>query len=361
MTQQLSPAGFANDASNRAATPTFNAYTYDNLLLTSTVPVSSDGSTRRRTTYGYDSGGRRTSTSTDVVNSSGAVLTSGGQQTLAHFNDDRLSDETGRTGATNSYGYDPAGNRTSWIDRQSTPNVSVSASYYLDGLLRTADDAHATSDYSYDAAGNPSVLTSSLNGTTSWYATLYAYDEAGLPASMSWTATGGSTAWTYDHVGRPTQEADANGQKVTRSYNPGRYLAQQALNGAAARWSYTYDANLRITDQQFIGVGAADTATPVVGDFKYSYDAANRLASFTNGATTQTATYDHDGNRLSYGNTTQPSTPTTPWPRSTRGRVRRASRTRPSAASAPTAAGITRMTAWIGSPAALRRDARRPA
>ncbi|MBV8980682.1 MAG: RHS repeat protein, partial [Acidimicrobiia bacterium] len=72
-----SPSANAHDANNTAGTPTTNTYTFDNLLLTSIVPVAPDGSQRRRTTYGYDAGGRKTSQNAEMVDPNGTLLPSG--------------------------------------------------------------------------------------------------------------------------------------------------------------------------------------------------------------------------------------------------------------------------------------------
>ena len=117
-------------------------------------------------------------------------------------------------------------------------------------------------------------------------------------------AFGGTTTYSYDAAGRPTAQADPNGETVTRTFSDDDTLASQVLrNGGGttlASWSYLYDNLYRQTQQSFSGVGAAGATIPAQASatFQFSYDAASRLSSFNpTGSPNQQLSYDHDSNR----------------------------------------------------------------
>ena len=315
-TQVFSPSANAGDANNTAATPETNSYTFDNRLLTSTVPVSPDGTQRRQTTYGYDRGGRKTSQHVVLANfsSGGAggsfsgVNQDGGTQALAYYGDDRLSSQTGRTGNVIAKQYDAAGNPTSITDN-SVGVASIDSTFYLDGLPRTVDDHAFMSKYAYDGAGQPAARADSVDNSSTRYLTSYTYGDAELAATMSSDVLqGGRTTQAYDQAGRPTVEKqqDPSGatlrEQTTRTYNGDDTLATQSLSnaggGTLASWSYLYDAALRVTDQTYSGSG------PNQDHFHFNYDAASRVSQWTynNGAAAVPLSWDHDGNRTRFGN-----------------------------------------------------------
>src|SRR5204862_455463 len=119
-------------------------YTADNLLLTSTAPVTGDGSSKQRLTYSYDGGGRKTAQQTVTVNASGAVTADGGTQRFSYQPDDRLRLQVGRTGAMITTRFDPAGNP---VEVSDSAGSTVTSTYYLDGLLRSASDGTRPSFY----------------------------------------------------------------------------------------------------------------------------------------------------------------------------------------------------------------------
>jgi RHS repeat-associated protein len=304
-TQVTSPSANAKDASNSSGTPTTNTYTFDNLLLTTNLPVTPDGTQRRQTIYAYDAGGRKTSQHVQIVAIGGAPLSDGGTQSFAYYNDDRPQSETGRNSETITKKYDPGANLISAADSTSGGST-ISASYYLDHLLRSADDASRTAKYTYDGAGHRAARTDAMDGSSAAYSTTYTYLDPELPASMSSSLTqAGSTSWTYDAAGRPAQETDPNGQSTSWAFNPDNTLASLTLKNSSAStlasWSYSYDGAYRITNQGFTGV-AGSGGSLVTGTSQYGYDAANRLSSFTQGTNpARTISWDHNSNRLSYG------------------------------------------------------------
>jgi RHS repeat-associated protein len=290
-----SPSANALDANNTSGTPTANAYTGDNLLLTSDTPVAADGSVRRRTSYSYDRGGRKLDQNTYEVDASLSPIAgrSGGIQSFSYFPDDRVAKETGRGGETISTSYDAAGNRTNVAD--STSGVTFSAGYYLDGLLRYAGDGTATTYDSYDGSG-ARASRSQGGGPTA-----YTYRDGGELASAASGDFGGTTTWTYDQLSRPVQMTRPGGQTTTSVYNGDDTLKSSAVaksGSPVANWAYTYDNDYRQSSQAFTGTGATPGSV-VAGSFAFAYDAAGRLNRFDdNQGTNHVVSWDHDGNRL---------------------------------------------------------------
>jgi RHS repeat-associated protein len=297
-TQVLSPSGYAKDATNPQGTATVNTYTQDNLLLTSTIPVATTGSSFRKTTYAYDDGGRKTSQHAQLVNGSGGQITDGLTQSFSYFADDRMNTQTGRNGETITTKYDPAGNTTTTTD--STSGVTLTATYYVDDLSRSVDDGQRTTQSLYDGAGSAAAQVAVVDGGTS-YATTYTYGDAELASSMSSAAVqSGSTSWTYDAGGRLATESDPNSQTIAWNFNPDNTLQSQTLKNSSsttlASWSYGYDGDYRQLSQVYTGAGTTNT-------FSYLYNSAGRIQSFTNGSQTTSYSWDHDGNRTQVAGT----------------------------------------------------------
>ena len=119
-----------------------------------------------------------------------------------------------------------------------------------------------------------------------------------------------TTTFTYDPGGRPVSETDPNGQGTSWSFNPDNTLAARTLStsGSAtlAAWTYQYNNDYQRTQQAFSG-GSASPGAVVSATFGYSYDAATRLHTWTNGSQTTTYSWDHDGNRTQAAGTTTTS------------------------------------------------------
>jgi RHS repeat-associated protein/uncharacterized repeat protein (TIGR01451 family) len=300
-----SPSANAGDANNTSRTPTTNTYTFDNLLLTSTVPVSPDGTQRRRTTYGYDPGGRKLTQQSQKVDASGNQLADGGTLSFEWFQDDRMSVQTGRDNvATITTAYDPAGNKTSITD-STGGGSTITANYYLDDLPRNVGDGTRTTRSSYDGSGTRYQRRDDTSSTN--YPTQYGINDAGLVTSMKATAltgtSGTTTTFTYDGSGRPAVRTDQNNIATTHTFAPDDTLTQLtvATSGSSPyeTWSYAYDKDKRVTAQTY---GGWPVNHPYVSEVSsYAYDGAGHLRSFQAGTDpARTVTWDHDGNRLSY-------------------------------------------------------------
>jgi RHS repeat-associated protein len=322
-TTVTSPSANATDLNNSSGTPSRYCYTQDHLVAMSLLPVSSDGSLLRQTTYKYDDAGRKIEQEIQVVPppapSQACVpqsRTSPGGPTFSYFDDGRISVQTGRNGERMAFTYDAAGHLASAWDSGS--NLTVNAAYYLDGVPRSVDDGYRQTKYMADGNGQPTLRVESVDGSSTSYSTTYTYNPAELAASMASTIVPGTTQWSYDAGGRMTAETDGNGQRIARAYNTDNTLASQtvspAVGNAFATWNYLYDANYRITQQQFGGSGAS--GTPVTSTYCYRYDNASRVSGFQSlppgsacGTVPTNVGRDRDGNRTSYtdasGNQTQ--------------------------------------------------------
>jgi RHS repeat-associated protein len=303
-TKVYSPAAVAKASINPSGTPTTNAFTADNLLLTSTVPVSGDGvTTRRQTTYSYDGGGRKTGQSTATVTGPGTQP--GRQQTFTYSPADRLVSQSGTnpggSAATVATTYDAAGHVTS----VSEGGASVTGTYYLDGRPRSVTAGSRTAGYAYDGAGRPTGRTVVPAGGTA-RSTTYAYGDAGLVGVMASDVVGGArTTFAYDAAGRRTAEVDPNGVTITNAYNHDDTLASHfVMKGETpvARWGYFYDNNRRQTTGQVVSKAVDGSA--VLGSFTYAYDRAGRLSSVTAFNVSRSVTWDQNSNRTSLGTAT---------------------------------------------------------
>lgn len=314
-TTVTSPSANARDANNSAGSPSTYCYTQDHLVTMSLLPVNSDGSLLRQTTYKYDDAGRKIEQEVQVVPPPGSgqqctpqSRTSPGGPTFSYSDNGLISTQTGRNGERMSFTYDAAGHLASAWDSGS--NLTINATYYVDGVSRTVDDGYRQSKYMADGLGRTTLRVEAVDGSSTSYSTSYAYNPAELAASMTSTIAAGTTQWSYDAGGRTTAETDGNGQKIARTYNSDNTLAAQTVSpssgSAFATWNYAYDSNYRITQQQFSGAGAGG-ATPVQSTYCYTYDKASRLSGFQSlgagsacGTVPTNIARDHDGNRTSY-------------------------------------------------------------
>ncbi|HEX6511922.1 MAG TPA: RHS repeat-associated core domain-containing protein, partial [Chloroflexota bacterium] len=302
-TTVMSPDANAAGSSSPANTPTYNFYTWDNLLAESMVPVASaDGVMQRSTCYYFDAAGRKTSegdlTNTGSMRSTGECPGSPPAQSLAfaYFPTDRLQSETGRDGSSaRDFAYDAAGNQVAAV----TSSVWVSPTYYADGLLRTVNDGeNRTQSYAWDGAGQMTGRNTSGTGLTSFLTTM-TYNDAELPASESgFIAPGTPSTWTYDAGGRPLQEND-NGTVISYTY---------AADGSLSQMGQTWSPHINVVDGDYRVTEdgcetCEDSGNSGVGYiWNYQYDAAGRMTAMQSlgAGPWQYARYDPSGNRLSH-------------------------------------------------------------
>jgi len=330
-----SPSATAQDATNPSGLATTNTYTLDNLPLTTLTPIKADGSQFRRVSYGYDNAGRKTTVTSAVVgpavNGINPVITPGLPQLFGYGANDRQTSQTGRADSSVesiSTSYDPAGNPLCVIDAPaaaagscSSPapgSTTTSNTYYLDGLLRTVSETVAgaarTTSYAYDGSGH--LTARRQDGLIQSQTTTYTYNDAGLAIRMLAPIENGTTAttWAYNSDGQPTRKTSPNGDVTSWVYDTAgdgtltriglSSNSTNATNGTydLASYSYTYDENYRELTDTHTGTSAGGTTSLPSATYRYGYLPNGRLGSFTNGtASAQNISWDHDGNRLTYG------------------------------------------------------------
>ncbi len=285
--------------------------------------VRPDGSTSQT----YDPNGNITS----AVSDAGSV-----SSTFDALN--RLATSTDLRGKTSSYGYDLAGNRTSFADPLGRITTStfdldgrMTATVDARGTVAGANPADYTTSYQYDAAGYPVQVTDPLglvtkkvydrvgNVSTSTNAknlsTTYLYDTmnrvsrvtAPVVGATNWTYTTMgyvatradplSTAtvprvatWAYDLVGRLVEKKDAAGRRFTYGYDVAGNQTQivdananAAANPALGTTTLTYDSLNRVIQKSF------SDSTPAVS---WTYDGEGRVASMADGVGVSSYGYD---------------------------------------------------------------------
>lgn len=159
----------------------------------------------------------------------------------------------------------------------------------------TGPQTLATTQWSYDPAGNLQTLTDANS-----HATEYAYDAMNQLTSVTAPDPDGAssqprpvTAYTYDEVGNPLTRTDANNHTTTYSYDEVNRLASTA-SPTGQLWTYTYDAN----GNRLTQTDANGNATPTAGDGQttYGYDALGRVISIGYSDSTSPVGFAYDGN-----------------------------------------------------------------
>lgn len=266
------PAGNLSSTSDPKTHTT--TYGYDAADLLTSIRRADETTLRRE----YDADGNVRST-TDGA---------GDATTYGYDAQDRLVSVTDPLRRTTTYAYDAAGNRTRLVDPQ-----------------------ERTTTYGYDSANRLTSIRYS-DGTTPNAS--FEYDSAGLRNSM--TDGSGTTRYTWDSLGRLTQDTDGASRTVRYGYDlagdltsltyPGGEAVTRAFDDAGrlesvtdwlrGRTSFAYDRDsnlLRTTYPE--GSGNVDTA---------GYDNADQLTSlaFKQGETTLASiTYELDANGLPQG------------------------------------------------------------
>jgi len=208
----------------------------------------------------------------------------------------------------------------------------------VDQNLQLRGATVADTAYTYDGAGNPVSIATTLGGTTSTQS--YGYDALGrltavgsasqaaptptvppapvtpptmpatpavpsgtpsFPAPVAGPAPGpgpqppaGSPSYTYDGAGNRLTATTASGT-TTYKYNAADEITSESGPGGSTTWTYDKSGNVTST-------------TGPTGSTTYGYDASGRVSSTVvtpaagspgaGSATTSTYTYDGDGNRV---------------------------------------------------------------
>ena len=266
--------GFTYDALSRRTQMTrpngvTTNYTYNNLSQLLSVLHQVGTSTLDGATYTVDPAGNRTA-KTDMY----AGVTS-------NYTYDPLYELTQVTQATNtteSYSYDPVGNRLS--------SLSVSP-YSVNSSNELTSTPSAT--YTYDNNGNTLTKVTSAGSTT------YGWDYENRLTSVTLPGTGGALAFKYDGLGRRVQKVFTQNSTTTTTnylYDGFNAVADVDQNGnALARYAAT----------QNIDEPLAELRSGVTS--YYSRDGLGSVTSLTTSAGALGNTYSYD----SYGNMTASS------------------------------------------------------
>ncbi|TNH22815.1 hypothetical protein FHG89_28290 [Micromonospora orduensis] len=188
-----------------------------------------------------------------------------------------------------TFGYDVAGRMTSLSGSGGTNTIA----YDDRGLPRSVSGPSGNSTFGYDPDGRLASRQDAA-GTTS-----YGYDGAGRLSSLANPSAGVQMAYTYNtlsQVSKITYGSSGNTRNFT--FDPLRRLTGDELKSSAgaslAKITYGWDENSNITSKSTTGFAGSASNT-------YTYDLADRLTSWNNGATTTAYAYDKAGNRVQNG------------------------------------------------------------
>ena len=247
--------------------------------------------------FQYDLAGRLTATTTPTTKKTSYFLDgrnyvtnivqpSGAQATLRYDAAGHLTNFRDSAGSI-VYGYDNKGRLLTTTENSLTITRQYDA---LDRLTNYTDAAGNVLQYSYDNAGNLTMLTYPDGKTVG-----YTYDAANrMVAVVDWE--GRQTTYSYDADNRVTNTTYPNGTRTVRTYDIAGRLAQQTeLSPLAVPFNqinFTYDSANQILGEFKQPPSAAYQQTNV----NMSYDADNALTAFAG----QTVTNDANGNMI-YG------------------------------------------------------------
>ena len=258
--------GFGYDALSRRTSLTRpnavnTSYSYDNLSRLLSVTHALGGTTLDGATYTLDSAGNRTAKS-DLY---AGMTTNYGYDAIYE-----LLNATQAGSTTESYTYDPVGNRL-------TDLGSASWSYNTSNEL----DSRPTVSYTYDANGNTTTKTDST-GTTN-----YTWDFENRLSSVTLPGSGGTVTFKYDPFGRRIYKSSSSGTSVY-AYD-GYNLIEETNSSGTAVARYTQTQNI---DEPLAMLRSSTTSY-------FQADGSDSVSSLSNaaGALAQTYTFDSFGNQ----------------------------------------------------------------
>jgi RHS repeat-associated protein len=254
--------GFSYDALSRRTQMTrpnsvTTNYTYDNLSRLTSVLHQLSGSTIDGASYTLDSAGNRTA-KTDQL----AAVTSNYTYDAIY----QLTQVTQANNTTESYSYDPVGNRT----------ASLGVSSYT---TNASNELTATSNASYTYDSNGNTLTKTVGSNT----TSYSWDFENRLTSVTLPGSGGTVSFKYDPMGRRIYKAVSSGGTSVFVYDGDNLVEETNSSGTVvARYS------------QGQGVDEPLAMLRSNATSYYQADGLGSVTSLTNGSGTTAETYTYD-------------------------------------------------------------------
>jgi RHS repeat-associated protein len=323
--------------------------------------VGAAGTPNVTTTFGYDANGnsttinaplgRNSSSNYDELNRPTRSTDASGTSQLEYNALDQLISVTDPRNLVTTYTYNALGDLKTQIspDTGTTINTFDSA-----GNLKSSKDArNKTATYTYDADNRVTQVSFGDQTIT------YGYDSGanGVGRLTIGSDANHSQSWTYDALGRVTSKTQTVGT-ITKAqgygYTNGQLTSLKTPYGAVVGYSYTqgkvtgitvngasllnnvlyepfgptsgwtwgngtlavriFDTDGNLTqidsaglktyahDDAFRITAQNDTVSPA-NSWTYVYDTMDRLSSATSAATTQSFTFDADGNRVTQSGT----------------------------------------------------------
>ena len=256
--------GFGYDALSRKTSLTRpnavnTTYSYDNLSHLLSVTHAKSGVTLDGATYTLDNAGNRNSK---------ADLYAGVTTNYGYDNIYELLSATQGANTTESYTYDPVGNRLSNLSGSGWSN-------------NTSNELTSTPNvlYSYDNNGNTQTKIDSTGTTT------YAWDFENRLTSVTLPSSGGTVSFKYDPFGRRIYKSSSGGTSIY-AYD-GENMIEETSNGGAAVARYVQ--GLKIDQPLAMSRGGATSY--------YDADAPGSITSLSDasGALAQTYAFDSFG------------------------------------------------------------------
>ena len=270
--------GFSYDALGRRTQMTrpnsvTTNYSYDNLSRLTSVLHQLSGSTIDGAAYTLDSAGNRTAKTDEYA----SVTSNYGYNSIYE-----LTSVTQGSTTTESYTYDPVGNRT----------ASLGVSSYTTNSSNEMT-ANSNASYTYDYNGNTTSKTVSSNTTS------YSWDYENRLASVALPGTGGTATFKYDPFGRRIQKVFTTGSTTTTTnylYDGDDDIEEMNASGSVvARYAQTQNvdeplAESRSSTTSFYevdGLGSVTSLTNSSGTIanSYTYDSFGRLSTSTGSIT----------------------------------------------------------------------------
>ena len=190
-----------------------------------------------------------------------------------------------------SYGYDAAGNVTSFVDPRGNELGANPDDYRWRETYDAADDLTSVTDplgnettLSYDPVGNL-ISRTDANG----HVTGYTYDAANRLIAVT-EPDNSVIHYVYDEVGNLIARTDALGRMTTYMYDA-ENRPVVVTSPAGKTWTLGYDADGNLISMR----------TPSGGTIGYAHDSLGRVVqvSYSDGTPSVSYTYDAAGNRVS--------------------------------------------------------------